>query len=362
MATLERPVIEVDTDPVKVADIREVSYSEQYDDLFSKPLAVNKPVFKPSIEAQMTQPNAEKVFLSDVYGVLKRNRFINRSWGPQDLTYAGFFLIIHAACFLAPATFSWPMVGLAFVTYFVTGCMGITFSFHRQLSHRAFVTPKWLEYFMAYCASLAIQGDPLTWVSDHRYHHLHTDTPLDPHSPYEGFWWSHMGWMFDEEAHDQRVPSKNNASDMQKQPFYKHMERFYFFHVLLKFALMYAIAGVPGMVWGGAVATVFLWHVTFCVNSASHVWGKMPFRTGDLSRNNWWVGILAFGEGWHNNHHAFEFSARHGLLKNQFDITWYMIRGLQKIGLAKNVKLPSQAQIDRLTPEGTTVDLAYTPA
>ena len=108
--------------------------------------------------------------------------------GLQDTTYGVFFVVLHALCFLAPATFSWPMAALAFVTYFATGCMGITFSFHRQLSHRAFTTPKWLEYFMAYMGTQAIQGDPITWVSDHRYHHVHTDTPLDLHSPYEGFW------------------------------------------------------------------------------------------------------------------------------------------------------------------------------
>jgi stearoyl-CoA desaturase (delta-9 desaturase) len=358
MSTTEQATI----DPVKIADVRDFSYSEQYDDLFSKPLIVNRPVPKPSESAQIVQPNAKKILFSKVYGVLKRNRFLKRSYGPQDITYGIFFAVLHALCLFAPKTFSWRMLGLAFVTYFTTGCMGITFSFHRQLSHRAFQTPKWLEYFMAYCASMAIQGDPVTWVSDHRYHHLHTDTPLDLHSPYEGFWWSHMGWMFDEEAHDMRAPTMSNASDLLKQPFYQHMKKFYFFHIMLKLIFMYAIAGFPGLVWGGAVATVFLWHVTFFVNSASHVWGNQPFRTGDLSRNIWWVGILAFGEGWHNNHHAFEFSARHGMLKNQFDITWLLIRGLQAVGLATNVKLPSQAQINRLTPENSKIELAFKPA
>lgn len=365
MSTIERPVVKVSdpvSDPIKKAQIDTRSYSEQYDELFALPTLPTKPVPKPSPEAQVSQPNAKKVFMSNVFRVLKRPRFSDRPWGPQDKTYAGFFIILHAMCFAAPATFSWPMAALAFVTYFVTGCMGITFSFHRQLSHRAFTTPKWLEYFMAYCGTQAIQGDPITWVSDHRYHHVHTDTPLDLHSPYEGFWFSHMGWMFEEHVHDKRAPTMSNASDMTKQPFYAHLKKFYFLHLMLKFAFMYAVAGIPGVIWGGAVATVFLWHVTFCVNSASHLWGTQPFRTGDQSRNNWWVGILAFGEGWHNNHHAFEFSARHGILKNQFDITWYMVRGLQKLGLATNVKLPSKAQLNRLTPEGTEPKLAYAPA
>mmetsp|Transcript_19538 Transcript_19538/g.27457 ORF Transcript_19538/g.27457 Transcript_19538/m.27457 type:complete len:405 (-) Transcript_19538:126-1340(-) len=361
---LYKSAITDEVDTVRVADVGELSYSEQYDKIFKgdSPIQLNKTLPKPNEKAQMSQPNAEKILFSKIYSVLKRPRFLNRKYGPQDITYGIFFLALHLLCFFAPATFSPQMLLLAFVTYFVTGCMGITFNFHRQLSHRAFQTPKWLEYFMAYCASWALQGDPVTWVSDHRYHHVHTDTPLDLHSPYEGFWWSHMGWMFDEEIHDLRAPSFSNASDLLKQKFYVHMKDFYFIHITLKLIFMYAIAGFPGLIWGGAVATVFLWHITFFVNSASHVWGNQPFKTGDLSRNIWWVGILAFGEGWHNNHHAFEFSARHGMLKKQFDITWLMIRGLQKIGLAYNVKLPSQSQIDRMTPEGAKLELAFKPA
>ena len=156
-----------------------------------------KVVPKPSKEAQKLEPDGRKVLLSDVYATQKTNLFKNRSWAATDKQYIGFMLFIHGLCLAAPFTFSWPMVGLFAVSYFITGCLGITLSYHRQLSHGSFTTPKWLEYALAYCGVLAIQGEPMEWVSSHRYHHLHTDTPLDPHSPYEGFWWSHMGWLLD---------------------------------------------------------------------------------------------------------------------------------------------------------------------
>ena len=175
----------------------EVSYSKQYDDVFPGPFDAKKPLPKPSKVAQSAEPGSKKVLLSDVFATTKRNLFFNRIYEGKDLTYAAYMLVVHGLCLLAPATFSWPMVGLFFATYFVTGCLGITLSFHRQLSHRSFATPKWLEYLFAYCGVLSVQGDPIEWASSHRYHHLHTDTVLDPHSPYEGFWWSHMGWLLD---------------------------------------------------------------------------------------------------------------------------------------------------------------------
>lgn len=176
---------------------QQLSYSQQYQQLFQKPLDTKKIVPKPSKEAQKLEPDGRKVLLSDVYATQKTNLFKNRSWAATDKQYIGFMLFIHGLCLAAPFTFSWPMVGLFLVSYFITGCLGITLSYHRQLSHRSFATPKWLEYALAYCGVLAIQGEPMEWVSSHRYHHLHTDTPLDPHSPYEGFWWSHMGWLLD---------------------------------------------------------------------------------------------------------------------------------------------------------------------
>jgi stearoyl-CoA desaturase (delta-9 desaturase) len=181
------------------------------------------------------------------------------------------------------------------------------------------------------------------------YHHLHTDTPLDPHSPYEGFWWSHMGWLLDNRATVERVYDRKNAADMEAQPFYRWIRDTYGWHVVAQFAALYALGGLGAVVWGGALRMVWVYHITWFVNSASHVWGYQDYATGDQSRNNWWVALLAFGEGWHNVHHAFEYSARHGLDHWwQVDMTWYVIVLLQKLGLATNVKLPTEKQKARL--------------
>lgn len=325
-----------------------LSYNKQYDILFrAQPLNIKQAVPKPNKEAQASEPGAHKVLASDVWAVGRR-KFLGREWNTTDLAYAAFLGGCHLACLAAPATFSWPMVGLFFVTYFISGCLGITLSYHRQLSHRSFQTPKWLEYILAYCGVLAVQGDPLEWASSHRYHHLHTDTPLDPHSPYEGFWWSHVGWVLDNKATLDRVYNRNNASDMEAQWYYRMLRDTYAWHVVAQFAALFLIGGLPAVIWGGALRIVWVWHVTWFVNSASHVWGDQTYNTGDLSRNNWWVGLLAWGEGWHNNHHAFEFSARHGMEWWQVDVTWGMIWAMEKLGLATNVKLPTEKQKARL--------------
>lgn len=342
-----------ETAPMDIPDVQppsfaELSYNKQHEMIFSEPLNLKKPVPKPMKDAQAQEPGAKKVLFSDVHTVSKRPSLFDRIWTTTDATYIGFMLAMHSLCLLAPATFSWPMVALFFGMYLITGCLGITLSFHRQLSHRSFTTPKWLEYVFAYCGVLAVQGDPLEWVSSHRYHHLHCDTPLDPHSPYEGFWWSHMGWLLDHAATDARVHDRSNASDMAKDPFYTHLAKHYVWHVVAQFAALYALGGLPAVVWGGALRICWVYHITWFVNSAAHVWGDQTYNTGDLSRNNWWVGLLAFGEGWHNNHHAFEFSARHGLEPHQFDMTWLIIKALDKLGLASSVKLPSEKQKARL--------------
>lgn len=174
-----------------------LSYSKQYDEVMKiSPLPIKKMMPKPDRKAQADEPGNWQVPFSDVHAVKKRNLW-NREWNGVDLGYAGFIGGMHLLAMAAPFTFSWNMVGLFMVMYFISGCLGITLSYHRQLSHRSFKTPKWLEYLLAYCGVISVQGDPLEWVSSHRYHHLHCDTPLDPHSPYEGFWWSHAGWLLD---------------------------------------------------------------------------------------------------------------------------------------------------------------------
>ncbi|KAF4387753.1 hypothetical protein G4B88_004080, partial [Cannabis sativa] len=167
-------------------------------------------------------------------------------------------------------------------------------------------------------------GHPINWVRTHRYHHQFVDSERDPHSPIEGFWYSHIGWLFDSNTAYQKSGSPKIVLDLENQRFYKFLQNTYILHPIALGVVLYALGGFPFVVWGMGVRVVCNYHVTWLVNSACHVWGNQAWNTGDLSRNNWWVALLAFGEGWHNNHHAFEYSARHGLEWWQIDTTWQL--------------------------------------
>ncbi|TMW84920.1 hypothetical protein EJD97_024132 [Solanum chilense] len=310
----------------------------------------------PIVNAAVTQPvseneresNFKRILLSDVVVTRPRDVLWGRKWNSMDMASAAVVVSMHLLCLFAPFTFNYAALGIAFGLYVITGLLGITLSFHRNLSHRSFKLPKWLEYFFAYCGVQALQGHPIDWVSTHRYHHQFCDSEKDPHSPYEGFWFSHMSWMFDTNTLTERCGKPNNVGDLEKQGFYQFIRDTYVIHPVALGALLYAMGGFPYIVWGMGVRIVWVYHITWLVNSACHVWGKQAWNTGDLSRNNWWVALLAFGEGWHNNHHAFEYSARHGLKWWQLDMTWYVVRFLQAIGLATDVKLPTDTHKQRL--------------
>lgn len=278
----------------------------------------------------------------------QRNMLWGRKWTVQDVVIAGVICTMHLGCVFAPFNFSWGAFCVALGLYVVTGLLGITLSFHRNLSHRSFKLPKWLEYFCAYCGVHALQGNPLDWVSTHRYHHQFDDTERDPHSPINGFWFSHIGWLLDTNAVIEKCGEANNVADLEKQLFYRLMRSTYILHPIGLAFILFALGGSPYLIWGMCVRIVWVYHITWFVNSVCHIWGNQTWNTGDLSRNNWWVGVLAFGEGWHNNHHAFGYSARHGLEWWQIDMTWYMVKFLQVIGLASNVKLPKETHMQRM--------------
>lgn len=286
----------------------------------------------------------------------KNHRLFGRTFTTKDIVVLSVFVFLHLVSLLAPFTATPAAVASFFALHIITGMVGITFSFHRQLTHRSFTTPKFIEYLAAWIGCLTLQGDPIEWVSAHRHHHHSCDTEVDPHSPYDGFFWSHMGWMWDE-RNTPVLQDTSNCPDLWRQPYYRFLRKTYPLHPAAFAGLMYAVGGLPFIVWGVALRTVSMWHTTWLVNSAAHVWGFQSWKTGDISMNNWWVGLLAFGEGWHNNHHAFEDSARHGLEWWQIDVTWYLIWTLQKLGLASKVRLPSEKKMaslamdkDNITP------------
>mmetsp|Transcript_105191 Transcript_105191/g.336592 ORF Transcript_105191/g.336592 Transcript_105191/m.336592 type:complete len:424 (+) Transcript_105191:65-1336(+) len=281
--------------------------------------------------------------------VVNPKMYFTRKWIPKDIGYAVFFIIIHAGAFAAPWFFTWPAFCSFLVMYLITGMFGITLSYHRQLAHRSFKTPKFLEYIFAYCGVMALQSHPINWVSSHRHHHGGTETERDVHSPLDGFWWSHMGWLLDGEGTWMRQ-NKSNADDLKKQWYYRMLAKTYPLHgIVIPIVAMYALGGLPFVMWGFFFRVVWVWHVTWMVNSVSHVWGFKDWNTEDNSMNNWFVGLLAFGEGWHNNHHAFENSCRHGLKWWQVDFTWYTIKTLSFLGLASSLNYPSESKMRRLS-------------
>ncbi|MBD1861510.1 MULTISPECIES: acyl-CoA desaturase [Trichocoleus] len=247
---------------------------------------------------------------------------------------------IHIGALFAfvPGTFSWGAVGVALFLHWVTGGLGITLGWHRLVTHRSFQTPKWLEYFFVFCGSLACEGGVIEWVGLHRHHHAHSDEAVDHHNSNEGFWWSHMGWML------HKVPAKSEVErltkDISGDPVYKFLDDYF---LLVQFALgvvLYLIGGWPFVVWGIFVRLVLVYHCTWFVNSATHKFGYRSHESDDRSTNCWWVALLTYGEGWHNNHHAYQYSARHGLQWWEIDMTWMTIQLLQTLGLASKVKLP----------------------
>ncbi|CAN6574214.1 unnamed protein product [Malus baccata var. baccata] len=297
----------------------------------------------------MEQKEGDAVAMLELYYWLVKWRvqLLGRQWNFMDVGTLVVVLGLHFLALLAPFHFNGTAVWLAMALYVITG-LGVTLSYHRNLSHKSFKLPKWLEYSFAYCGVLSLQGSPLEWVSTHRNHHQFTDTWNDAHSPIKGFWFSHIGWLFDYGSRFGSIEGRlNNVGDLKKQPYYIFLHYTYPFHSIALGVLLYTVGGLPFLVWGLGVRTILYLHVTFSINSICHKWGKQVWDTGDLSKNNWLFGLLAHGEGWHNNHHAFEYSARQGFEWWQVDLTWYVIRFLQAVGLATDVKLPTEIQKKR---------------
>ncbi len=248
---------------------------------------------------------------------------------------------IGAICAFLPGLFSWQGVGVALLLHWITGGLGITLGWHRLLSHRSFQTPKWLEYFLAFCGTLALQGGIIWWVGLHRHHHLHSDQDVDHHDSKKGFLWSHIRWMCFEIPAESDIP--RFTKDIADDPFYQFLNNYFFPLQVVLGLFLYAIGGWSFVFWGVFVRLVVVYHCTWLVNSATHKFGYRNFETTDLSTNCWWVALTTYGEGWHNNHHAYQYSARHGMKWWEIDITWMTIQVLQFLGLATKVKLVEAA-------------------
>lgn len=253
-------------------------------------------------------------------------------------------VLIHLGALAAflPVFFSWKAVLTAVVLQAVCG-LGITLGYHRLLTHRSFKVPRPLEYLLAWIGSWSWQGGPIQWVATHRLHHQHSDEDTDPHSPRHGFFWAHTLWcMTYDPTFDDYDRYSQYAQDLARDPVHVFLERTTPLWQFVLAGLLWLWGGWPCVFWGVFVRLVYVYHITWLINSATHTWGSRDFETTDNSRNLWWVAFLSYGEGWHNNHHAYPRSARHGLTARQFDATWLVIRFLAALGLATDIRLPER--------------------
>jgi stearoyl-CoA desaturase (delta-9 desaturase) len=246
--------------------------------------------------------------------------------------------IFHILAVTALFFFSWQNLVATLIIWWISGSWGIGMGYHRLLTHRGFVAPKWLEYFMSICGTVALQSGPLTWVTTHRLHHAFTETDKDPHSPRHGTYWAHIGWIMRGTAQNQSWATKvRYCPDITKDKFQVALDKYYYIPVIFVGVALLAIGGWTMLLWAIFFRTVFGWHATWLVNSATHLWGSRMFDTRDDSRNNALIAAVTFGEGWHNNHHAHPRSARHGLKWYQIDANWIQIWALEKVGIISNV-------------------------
>jgi stearoyl-CoA desaturase (delta-9 desaturase) len=251
-----------------------------------------------------------------------------------------FMFVFHAGAVAALFFFSWQALLVTLFLWWVSGSLGIGMGYHRLLTHRGYQVPKLVEYFLALCGTLALEGSPAHWVVTHRIHHAHADAEGDPHTPRDGGWWSHVGWILvgTAQQHD-RATLERYAPDLMKDGFYRWLLSWWFVPLVVVGILLGVLGGTGWVMWGIFLRVTLGLHATWLVNSATHMWGTQRFKTRDDSRNNWWVALVTFGEGWHNNHHAHPRSARHGLKWYEIDVNWWGIRALELLGVARSVKL-----------------------
>ncbi len=259
---------------------------------------------------------------------------------PWDFPTALVFAVVHFGALLAPWTFSWSGLFLALALYILTAG-SVTLGYHRLLTHRSFKTSRSLEYVVTFFAVLAGQGGPITWTAVHRLHHKHSDHEGDPHNASRGFWWAHLGWML---VHPPRkmdpMLRERLTPRLSADPVHRFLDKNFLLLVILFSIVLYCLGGLSWLVYGVFVRLTLVYHATWLINSAGHMFGYRSHDTDDLSTNCWWAALLTFGEGWHNNHHRFPYSARQGLKWWELDMTWLVLLALKRGGLVWELKTP----------------------
>jgi fatty-acid desaturase len=268
------------------------------------------------------------------------------AWTQIDWPVAIWISGVHLAALAAPFFFTWSGLAICLVLYWVTGSLGVCLGYHRLLTHGSFTTTPAVRFLFGFLGGISGEGSAVTWVANHRKHHAFSDQEGDPHSPRHGGLWAHMLWLFPAHTAEELTShAKRWAPDLVKDKglYFLH-QTFLIWHFLIGATLLASgwllydrFTGISWILWGQAVRMVIVFHVTWLVNSATHMWGYRNYETTDDSRNLWWVGLLAFGEGWHNNHHAYQRMAAHGHKWWEFDVTYWAILALERMGLAWDV-------------------------
>jgi len=304
--------------------------------------ATSSPVAQSSRTATLSQAAALSQTAPSLE-ILKKNA---KSDDEVNWITASFMIAFHVGAVVALFFFSWKVLVLAIFLNWVATSLGIGVGYHRLLTHRGYKAPKWVEYFLTTCATLSLEGGPIFWVATHRIHHQFSDHEGDPHSPVDGKWWAHMGWiLMGKSMHHDTTTLARYVPDLAKDKFHVWITKYHYVPMIVLGVVLLAIGGLPWLLWGIFLRTVMGLHFTWLVNSATHSWGTRRYKTRDLSTNSWWVALLSWGEGWHNNHHAHPVSARHGLAWYEVDFNWYAIWVMNKLGMARQIyraKLPSK--------------------
>ncbi len=280
------------------------------------------------------------------------------NYGGVNWVTALFIAAFHIGAIAALFYFSWSRLAVAVVLWVLAINFGIGVCYHRLLTHRGFQTPKWVEYLLTICATLALEGGPIFWVAVHRVHHQHSDHTGDPHTPKEGPWWAHIGWMvLGKSMHAKTSALARYVPDLARDRFHVWLSKYHWLTLVVCGVVLLGLGsyidhgfmgGVKMVLWGVFLRVTLGLHATWLVNSATHLWGSRRFETRDDSRNSFWVAMITGGEGWHNNHHAHPVSARHGLAWYEFDPNFYLIWMLSKLGLARKIQV---ARYDKANPK-----------
>jgi stearoyl-CoA desaturase (delta-9 desaturase) len=269
---------------------------------------------------------------------MKRITKSEHRWNYTNLFWIS---LVHLLAISAILKFSWENLEVALFGIFVLAPLGINIGYHRLLCHRSFSTPTWVRYTLATIGVALGGGPPIHWVAMHRVHHRYSDSDLDPHNSRKGFWYSHILHLFVVDDHETgQAHLKTFAPDLSREPYLVWLNQHWLWPALGMLVLLYVLGGLGWVLWGGFVRLAVTWHIMWFVNSASHLWGYRNYPTKDKSMNCWWVGILAAGEGWHNNRHAQPACAAHGHRWWELDQSFFFIRILEILGLATDVKRP----------------------